>query len=30
MVVHIYLCFLVKPSGSSFKAMLTGWHAHEE
>ena len=30
MVVHIYLCFLVKPAGSSFKAMLTGWHEHEE
>jgi thiosulfate reductase cytochrome b subunit len=30
MVVHIYLCFLVKPSGSSFRALLTGWQEHEE
>jgi thiosulfate reductase cytochrome b subunit len=30
MIVHIYLCTIVKPAGSSFKAMLTGWHVHEE
>jgi thiosulfate reductase cytochrome b subunit len=30
LVIHIYLCFVVKPSGSSFKAMLTGWHHAEE
>jgi len=30
MVIHIYLCTIPKPPGSSFKAMLTGWHQHEE
>jgi thiosulfate reductase cytochrome b subunit len=30
MIVHIYLCTIPKPPGSSFRAMLTGWHEHEE
>jgi thiosulfate reductase cytochrome b subunit len=30
LVIHIYLCFVVKPTGSSFKAMLTGYHPAED
>ena len=30
LIIHIYLCFVVKPAGSSFNAMLTGWHHSEE
>jgi thiosulfate reductase cytochrome b subunit len=26
MVIHTYMCFLAPPPGSSFRAMLSGWH----
>lgn len=29
LVVHVYLCIIPKPFGSSFRAMLTGWHTSE-
>jgi len=30
MVIHIYTCTIAKPPGSSFRAMITGWHETEE
>lgn len=26
MFIHIYLCFIVQPTGSSFRAMISGYH----
>lgn len=30
MFVHIYLCTIGKPPGTHFRAMLSGWHQHED
>lgn len=30
MVVHIYFCTITNPPGSSFKAMINGWHEEED
>jgi thiosulfate reductase cytochrome b subunit len=29
MVVHIYLCTIGKPSGTNFRAIMSGWHHSE-
>jgi thiosulfate reductase cytochrome b subunit len=29
MLIHIYLCTIGKPSGTHFRAMLSGWHQSE-
>lgn len=29
LVIHVYLCIIPKPFGSSFRAMLSGWHQAE-
>jgi thiosulfate reductase cytochrome b subunit len=30
MAVHIYLCTIGKPSGTHFRAMMSGWHHHSD
>lgn len=30
MIIHIYMCTITKPAGSSYRAMISGWHHSEE